>query len=63
MQVTDARVLLRDHAALRNPMTGVPVSDRFLFVADPNLQKSLASGELSALPAGRSGYRVLEVGI
>ena len=60
-QVTDARVLLRGHADFMNPTTGAIAGNRFLLVADPNLQQALPSGALSALPAGRTGHRVLEV--
>jgi sugar lactone lactonase YvrE len=60
-QVTDARVLLRGHVDFMNPTTGAIAGDRFVFVADPNLQHALPSGEVSKLPAGRSGHRVLEV--
>lgn len=52
-------LLLRGQDDLMNPTTGVWVEDQFLFVADPNLQKALKGDEVSALPAGRSGHRVL----
>jgi hypothetical protein len=60
-RVTDARVLLRGHADFMNPTTGAIAGERFVFVADPNLQQALPSGEVSKLPAGRRGHRVLEV--
>lgn len=62
-RVTEARVLLRGHADFLNPTTGVVVEDRFVFVADTKLQQARPDGTLSALPAGRSGHRVLELRI
>ena len=54
-----ATLLLRGHDDLLNPTTGVWVEDQFLFVADPKLQNAIKGDEVSALPAGRSGHRVL----
>jgi sugar lactone lactonase YvrE len=60
-RVTSARVLMRGHSDFRNPTTGVVVGDRLVFVADPKLQSATPSGEVTPLPAGRSGHRVLEI--
>lgn len=61
-RVTDAKLLLRGHPDLKNPATGAIVGgNRYLFVADPNLQRLLPSGEITPLPAGRRGHRVLEL--
>ena len=63
MRVARADVLLRGHPDLRNPMTGVIVGDRYLFVSDPEVQKALPDGELTSLPQGRTGHRVLELAL
>lgn len=62
-RVTDAKVLLRGHPDFLNPTTGVVVGGRFVFVADPKLQNAQPDGTLSALPAGRTGHRMLEVAV
>ncbi len=62
-RIARADVLLRGHPEFRNPMTGVIVGNRYLFVADPNLQKGDPSGQVSALPSGRTGHRVLELNL
>ncbi len=54
-----ARLLLRGHPDFRNPTTGVVVGNRFLFLADPNLQVAEPGGALTALPPGRRGHRLL----
>lgn len=54
-------LLLRGHPDLLNPTTGALSSDRFLFVADPNLQLPPPGTALGPLPAGRTGHRVLSV--
>ena len=60
-RVADAKVLLRGHPDFLNPTTGVVVDGRFVFVADPKLQSARPDGTLTALPAGRTGHRMLEV--
>ncbi len=55
------RLLLRGHPALLNPTTGAIAAGQFRFVADTKLQKPTPDGAVSALPAGRSGHRVLNV--
>lgn len=55
------RLLLRGDPALLNPTTGAVAGDQFRFVADTKLQKPAPDGGISALPAGRSGHRVLSV--
>jgi sugar lactone lactonase YvrE len=62
-RVTDAKVLLRGHSDFLNPTTGVVVDGRFVFVADPKLQNARPDGTLTALPAGRTGHRMLEVAV
>ena len=39
------------------------VGDRLLFVADTKLQGAQPDGTLTALPAGRSGHRLLELSV
>ena len=60
-RITEARLLLRAHPDLKTPTTGVIVGDRFRFVVDPQLQPPGEGGALSALPAGRTGYRILDL--
>ena len=60
-RVTGAKVLMRGHPDFRNPTTAVVVGDRLMFVADPKLQSATPSGDVTPLPAGRSGHRVLEI--
>ena len=62
-RVADAKVLLRGHRDFLNPTTGVVVGGRFVFVADPKLQSARPDGTLTALPAGRTGHRMLEVAV
>lgn len=60
-RVTNATVLMRGHPDFLNPTTGVVVGDRLLFIADTKLQTANPDGSVSALPPGRTGYRMLEV--
>ncbi len=60
-RVSRAEVILRGHPDFRNPTTGVVAGDRLLFVADTKLQASTAGSDVTPLPAGRTGYRVLEL--
>lgn len=60
-RVSRAEVILRGHPDFRNPTTGVVIGDRLVFVADTKLQAPTAHGEVTPLPAGRTGHRVLEV--
>jgi len=60
-RVSHAEVILRGHADFRNPTTGVVIGDRLVFVADTKLQAPTGQGEVTPLPAGRTGHRVLEV--
>ena len=62
-RVTRATVLMRGHPDFLNPTTGVVVGDRLLFVADTKLQGAQPDGTLTALPAGRSGHRLLELSV
>lgn len=62
-RVSSARVLLRGHPDFLNPTTGAVADGRFLFVADPKLQSATPSGDLTDLPPGRSGHRLLELSV
>ena len=62
-RVARATVLMRGHPDFLNPTTGVVVGDRLLFVADTKLQGAQPDGTLTALPAGRSGHRLLELSV
>ncbi len=59
--ITRATVLLRGHPDFLNPTTGVMAGGRFVFIADTKLQSMQSDGSLSALPAGRTGHRLIEL--
>lgn len=61
-RLRNAELLLRGHAALRNPTTGALVGDQFLFTADPDLQR-WTDGALSTLPEDRRGHTILSLPI
>ncbi len=58
-RISNALVLMRGHPDFLNPTTGVVVGRSFRFIADTKLQTVLPDGTLSALPAGRTGHRVI----
>jgi sugar lactone lactonase YvrE len=60
-RVAQAALLLRGHPDFLNPTTGVATGNRFVFIADPKLQKAKPDGGLTNLPAGRRGHRLLEL--
>jgi sugar lactone lactonase YvrE len=62
-RVRSASVLLRGHPDFLNPTTGVVAAGRFMFIADTKLQNPQSDGTLSAVPAGRTGHRLLGLSI
>lgn len=60
-RVVRATILMRGHSDFLNPTTGVVVGDHLRFVADTKLQSANPDGSVTALPAGRTGYRLLGV--
>lgn len=60
-RIAHAALLLRGHPDFLNPTTGVATGNRFVFIADPKLQKLKRDGGLTDLPAGRRGHRLLEL--
>lgn len=60
-RVAMAALLLRGHPDFLNPTTGVATGNRFVFIADPKLQKTKRDGGLTDLPPGRRGHRLLEL--
>ncbi len=60
-RVAQAALLLRGHPDFLNPTTGVATGNRFVFIADPKLQQTKRDGDLTDLPAGRRGHRLLEL--
>ncbi len=61
-RITDLQLQLRNHPDLLNPTTGAVHNDRFLFVADPDLQQNNTATP-KPLPPGRRGHRILSVAL
>lgn len=60
-RISGATVLMRGHPDFLNPTTGAVAGRHFVFIADTKLQTARPDGSLTAMPAGRTGHRLIEL--